>query len=166
MLAKVDDSFDGIPEVINIDHFQGRPVHAERLNDYFSIFRQPGTHRRLWRTSWRCHWESHGQHWGFGRICFFSTNIVGKTNLFPLLSLTLLKVCKKNLNFKFTQVSGLIAGVMFGLFSGQPLTILGLTGPDLVFESLVMIWNICILKERKKAPRYSWPHLTRPGKNS
>merc|ERR1719295_2155148 len=34
-------------------------------------------------------------------------------------------------------VSGLIAGVMFGLLSGQPLTMLGLTGPDLVFESLV-----------------------------
>ena len=72
-------------------------------------------------------------------FAFFSTNIVGKTNLFPLLSLTLLKVCQKSLNFKCTQVSGLIAGVMFGLFSGQPLTILGLTGPDLVFESLVMI---------------------------
>merc|ERR1719189_947143 len=34
-------------------------------------------------------------------------------------------------------VSGLIAGVMFGFLSGQPLTMLGLTGPDLVFESLV-----------------------------
>ena len=32
------------------------------------------------------------------------------------------------------KVSGLIAGTMFGLLSGQPLTILGLTGPDLVFE--------------------------------
>jgi len=39
-------------------------------------------------------------------------------------------------------VSGLIAGVMFGLFSGQPLTILGLTGPDLVFESLV--YQFCV----------------------
>ena len=38
-----------------------------------------------------------------------------------------------------SQVSGLIAGVMFGLLSGQPLTILGLTGPDLVFESLVSL---------------------------
>ena len=34
-------------------------------------------------------------------------------------------------------VSGLTAGVVFALFSGQPLTILGLTGPDLVFETLV-----------------------------
>ena len=34
-------------------------------------------------------------------------------------------------------VAGLIAGVLFGLFSGQPLTILGVTGPDLVFESIV-----------------------------
>jgi len=34
-------------------------------------------------------------------------------------------------------VSGLTAGVVFALFSGQPLTIMGLTGPDLVFETLV-----------------------------
>ena len=34
-------------------------------------------------------------------------------------------------------VSGLTAGVIFAMFSGQPLTILGLTGPDLVFETLV-----------------------------
>ena len=34
-------------------------------------------------------------------------------------------------------MSGLVAGTLFGLLSGQPLTILGLTGPDLVFESLV-----------------------------
>ena len=34
-------------------------------------------------------------------------------------------------------VAGLIAGVLFGMFSGQPLTILGVTGPDLVFESIV-----------------------------
>ena len=41
------------------------------------------------------------------------------------------------------QVSGLIAGVMFGLLSGQPLTMLGLTGPDLVFESLVITFLSC-----------------------
>ena len=34
-------------------------------------------------------------------------------------------------------VAGLIAGVLYGFFSGQPLTILGVTGPDLVFESIV-----------------------------
>ncbi|XP_068241658.1 electroneutral sodium bicarbonate exchanger 1 isoform X9 [Palaemon carinicauda] len=34
-------------------------------------------------------------------------------------------------------VSGLICGVAYGLFSGQPLTILGSTGPVLVFESIL-----------------------------
>ena len=34
-------------------------------------------------------------------------------------------------------VSGLTAGVVYAIFAGQPLTILGLTGPDLVFETLV-----------------------------
>ena len=34
-------------------------------------------------------------------------------------------------------VSGLTSGVFYALFAGQPLTILGLTGPDLVFETLV-----------------------------
>ena len=63
------------------------------------------------------------------------------------------KFCKKSWNFKCTQVSGLIAGVMFGLFSGQPLTILGLTGPDLVFESLVIACSIFLKRERKKSER-------------
>ena len=34
-------------------------------------------------------------------------------------------------------VSGLIVGTMYGFFSGQPLTILGSTGPVLVFETIV-----------------------------
>ena len=38
-------------------------------------------------------------------------------------------------------VSGMIVGVLFGLFSGQPLTILGSTGPVLVFETIV--YNSC-----------------------
>ena len=52
---------------------------------------------------------------------------------------------KIGLNFEKRnyQVSGLIAGVMFGLLSGQPLTMLGLTGPDLVFESLVITFLSC-----------------------
>ncbi len=36
---------------------------------------------------------------------------------------------------------GLVVGVGYGLFAGQPLTIMGSTGPILVFESL--IYNIC-----------------------
>ena len=34
-------------------------------------------------------------------------------------------------------VSGLICGVVYGLFSGQPLNILGSTGPMLVFEQII-----------------------------
>ncbi|CAL4062275.1 unnamed protein product [Meganyctiphanes norvegica] len=34
-------------------------------------------------------------------------------------------------------VAGLLCGVVYGLFSGQPLTILGSTGPVLVFETIV-----------------------------
>lgn len=42
-------------------------------------------------------------------------------------------------------VSGMICGVLFGLFSGQPLTILGSTGPVLVFETIV--YDFCIAQE-------------------
>ena len=38
-------------------------------------------------------------------------------------------------------VSGLICGVVYGFFSGQPLTILGSTGPVLVFE--VILYEYC-----------------------
>ena len=36
-----------------------------------------------------------------------------------------------------SMVSGLIVGVTYGFFSGQPLTILGSTGPILVFETIM-----------------------------
>ena len=36
---------------------------------------------------------------------------------------------------------GLISGVVFGLFAGQPLTILGSTGPVYVFEKI--LYQIC-----------------------
>ena len=39
-------------------------------------------------------------------------------------------------------VSGLICGIIYGLFSGQPLTILGSTGPVLVFESI--LYEYCV----------------------
>lgn len=38
-------------------------------------------------------------------------------------------------------VAGLICGVAYGLFSGQPLTILGSTGPVLVFETI--LYDFC-----------------------
>jgi sodium bicarbonate transporter 10 len=34
-------------------------------------------------------------------------------------------------------VSALTSGLLYGLLAGQPLTVLGLTGPDLIFETLV-----------------------------
>jgi len=33
--------------------------------------------------------------------------------------------------------SGFVCGIIYGFFSGQPLTILGSTGPVLVFETIV-----------------------------
>jgi len=42
-------------------------------------------------------------------------------------------------------VSGLIVGVLYGVFSGQPLTILGSTGPVLVFETIV--YDFCLSQE-------------------
>nr|CAD7393839.1 unnamed protein product [Timema cristinae] len=39
-------------------------------------------------------------------------------------------------------MSGFLCGVIYGLFSGQPLTILGSTGPVLVFESIV--YEFCL----------------------
>ncbi|XP_023335287.1 electroneutral sodium bicarbonate exchanger 1 [Eurytemora carolleeae] len=42
-------------------------------------------------------------------------------------------------------VSGMICGVLFGMFSGQPLTILGSTGPVLVFETIV--FDFCKAQE-------------------
>jgi sodium bicarbonate transporter 10 len=44
---------------------------------------------------------------------------------------------KNNMASMESLVSGMICGVLFGLFSGQPLTILGSTGPVLVFETIV-----------------------------
>ena len=36
-----------------------------------------------------------------------------------------------------TLIGSCLVGVVYGLFSGQPLTILGPTGPTLVFEGLL-----------------------------
>ncbi len=38
-------------------------------------------------------------------------------------------------------VSGFLVGVTYGFFSGQPLTILGSTGPILVFETIM--YDLC-----------------------
>lgn len=42
-------------------------------------------------------------------------------------------------------VSGFVCGLFYGLFSGQPLTILGSTGPVLVFETIV--FKFCLSAE-------------------
>nr|MBE5726464.1 Na[+]-driven anion exchanger 1 [Cucujiformia] len=43
----------------------------------------------------------------------------------------------KNMAAMESLVSGFICGLGYGMFSGQPLTILGSTGPVLVFETIV-----------------------------
>lgn len=42
-------------------------------------------------------------------------------------------------------VSGFVCGIGYGFFSGQPLTILGSTGPVLVFETIV--YKFCLAAE-------------------
>ena len=44
---------------------------------------------------------------------------------------------KNNMAAMESLVSGFVCGIGYGLFSGQPLTILGSTGPVLVFEQIV-----------------------------
>ena len=39
------------------------------------------------------------------------------------------------------MIGGMVVGIAYGLFSGQPLSILGPTGPILVFETI--IYNFC-----------------------
>jgi hypothetical protein len=49
----------------------------------------------------------------------------------------------KNFLFKAaieSLLSGAICGILYHLFAGQPLTILGSTGPVLVFETIVHIY--------------------------
>lgn len=46
-------------------------------------------------------------------------------------------VTENNMAAMESLVSGLVCGLGYGLFSGQPLTILGSTGPVLVFENIV-----------------------------
>lgn len=48
----------------------------------------------------------------------------------------------KNMAAMESLVSGFICGLGYGLFSGQPLTIMGSTGPVLVFETIV--YNFCM----------------------
>lgn len=63
----------------------------------------------------------------------------------------------RNMAAMESLVSGFVCGVVYGLFSGQPLTILGSTGPVLVFESIVYefcrcanlngpFWSHCVLR--------------------
>lgn len=44
---------------------------------------------------------------------------------------------KNNMAAMESLVSGFVCGLGYGFFSGQPLTILGSTGPVLVFEKIV-----------------------------
>nr|NVI75969.1 Na[+]-driven anion exchanger 1 [Cucujiformia] len=47
------------------------------------------------------------------------------------------QVTGKNMAAMESLVSGFVCGIGYGFFSGQPLTILGSTGPVLVFETIV-----------------------------
>jgi MFS superfamily sulfate permease-like transporter len=38
-------------------------------------------------------------------------------------------------------MSGAVCGIIYGLFAGQPLTILGSTGPVLIFETI--LFDVC-----------------------
>jgi solute carrier family 4 (sodium bicarbonate transporter), member 10 len=38
-------------------------------------------------------------------------------------------------------LSGCLCGILYGLFSGQPMTILGSTGPILVFETILFNYS-------------------------
>lgn len=51
----------------------------------------------------------------------------------------------KNMAAMESLVSGFVCGMTYGFFSGQPLTILGSTGPVLVFETIV--FEFCALVE-------------------
>lgn len=56
----------------------------------------------------------------------------------------------RNMAAMESLVSGFLCGVGYGLFSGQPLTILGSTGPVLVFETIV--YEFC--------QRQDWDYMT------
>ncbi|XP_076280478.1 na[+]-driven anion exchanger 1 isoform X8 [Lasioglossum baleicum] len=57
---------------------------------------------------------------------------------------------EKNMAAMESLVSGFVCGVGYGLFSGQPLTILGSTGPVLVFETIV--FDFCKI--------YGWNYMS------
>ncbi|XP_037814221.1 electroneutral sodium bicarbonate exchanger 1 isoform X10 [Lucilia sericata] len=56
----------------------------------------------------------------------------------------------KNMAAMESLVSGFVCGIGYGLFSGQPLTILGSTGPVLVFETIV--YDFCL--------KQGWDYMT------
>ncbi|KAL9929756.1 na[+]-driven anion exchanger 1 isoform 3-T3 [Glossina fuscipes fuscipes] len=56
----------------------------------------------------------------------------------------------RNMAAMESLVSGFVCGLVYGLFSGQPLTILGSTGPVLVFETIV--YDFC--------QKQGWDYMT------
>lgn len=73
----------------------------------------------------------------------FSNNIISSTRL-------LAEATGKNMAAMESLVSGFVCGIIYGFFSGQPLTILGSTGPVLVFETIV--YDFCLTM--------SWDYLS------
>ena len=45
-----------------------------------------------------------------------------------------------------TILAGAISGTIYHLFAGQPLTIVGATGPLLVFETILFVFSRCVIE--------------------
>ncbi|XP_053958805.1 electroneutral sodium bicarbonate exchanger 1 isoform X1 [Anastrepha ludens] len=76
---------------------------------------------------------------GFSMQCVASWIFLYFACLSPIITFggLLAEATGKNIAAMESLVSGFVCGMGYGLFSGQPLTILGSTGPVLVFETIV-----------------------------
>lgn len=89
---------------------------------------------------------------GFSIQCVASITFLYFACLSPIITFggLLSQATGKNMAAMESLVSGFVCGIIYGLFSGQPLTILGSTGPVLVFESI--IYEFC--------QQQNWDYLT------
>ncbi|XP_054083230.1 sodium bicarbonate cotransporter 3 isoform X2 [Zeugodacus cucurbitae] len=89
---------------------------------------------------------------GFSMQCVASWIFLYFACLSPIITFggLLSQATGKNIAAMESLVSGFVCGMGYGLFSGQPLTILGSTGPVLVFETIV--YDFC--------QNQGWDYLT------
>lgn len=89
---------------------------------------------------------------GFSMQCVASWIFLYFACLSPIITFggLLSQATGKNIAAMESLVSGFVCGIGYGLFSGQPLTILGSTGPVLVFETIV--YDFC--------QNQGWDYLT------